>query len=55
MRRKLKDKNIRKLFAKGGSIAITLPKEVVKDLKWRKGQKVIAKKRGRGIIISDWE
>lgn len=55
MRRKLRDKNIRKLFSRGGSIALTLPKEFLSDLKWRKGQKLWVKKRGQKLVIEDWE
>ena len=43
MRRKLEDKNIRKIFKSGNSYAVTLPKEVVNELKWRFKQKVVVK------------
>lgn len=55
MRRNLKDKNTRKLFGRGGSTALTIPREILTKLKWRKGQKVTVKQRGKKIIISDWE
>ena len=55
MRRKLKDQNIRKIYAHGNSLGITLPRETLNALKWRKGQKLVVKKRGQGILISDWE
>ena len=55
MRRDLKNKEIRKLFTKGGSYALTLPIEVIDELKWKKGQKLVVKKRGKGILIEDWE
>ncbi len=55
MRRDLKDKNTRKLFARGGSVGLTIPKEILGKLKWRRGQKVVIKKRGQGILITDWE
>ncbi len=54
-RRKISDKNIRKIFRSGSSNAVTLPKEIMEELKWRKGQKLVLKKRGKGILISDWE
>jgi len=57
-RRKLKEKNIRKLLRIGkktGSIAVTLPKEMVSKLGWRERQKVKVKISGRKIVISDWE
>lgn len=56
-RRKLKEKNIRKLTKMGGgrSVGLTLPIEMVKDLKWKERQKVVVKKRGKKIIIEDWK
>jgi len=55
MRRKLEDKNIRKIFRRGGSLGVTLPAEIANSLKLRKGQKVVVKKQAKKIIISDWE
>jgi antitoxin component of MazEF toxin-antitoxin module len=55
MRRKLKDKNIRKIYGHGNSLGVTLPREVLDELKWRRGQKVVVEKRGKGILIVDWE
>lgn len=54
-RRNLKDKNVRKIFASGSSAALTLPKEIMDELKWRKGQKLVVKRRGEKIIIEDWK
>ena len=34
---------------------ITLPKGIVKDLKWRKGEKKIISQDGRRIVIEDWK
>ena len=54
-RRKLEDKSIRTLTKLGGkSIAVTIPIEIIRKLKWRKGQKVVAKLRGKKITIEDW-
>lgn len=55
MRRKLEDKNIRKIIKSGDSYAVTLPIEMVRELKWREKQKVTIRKRGENIIISDWK
>jgi antitoxin component of MazEF toxin-antitoxin module len=56
MRRKLKEKNIRKITKVGGtSYAVTLPIEFVKELGWRERQKVVVKKVGKRLIVSDWE
>ena len=56
-RRKLKDKNIRKLIrtGKGGSISVTLPIEMVRELKWREKQKVVVSKKGDKLVIEDWK
>ncbi|MDA3840159.1 MAG: AbrB/MazE/SpoVT family DNA-binding domain-containing protein [Patescibacteria group bacterium] len=55
MRRKLKDNEVRKIYAHGNSLGVTLPREVLDLLKWRKGQKLVLKKYGEGIMISDWK
>jgi len=55
MRRKLEDKNVRKIFKSGDSYTVTLPIEIVRALKWKEKQKVIVKKRGKGIIVTDWK
>ncbi len=54
-RRKLGDRQIRKLYKNsGGSIQVTIPIEIIRELKWRSGQKVVVEKRGKGISIVDW-
>ena len=54
-RRNTYDKNIRKITRSGDSYALTLPIDLVRDLKWREKQKVVVKKRGKGIQITDWK
>jgi len=54
-RRKLKNKSIRKIFKKGGSRCLSIPKEILDQLGWRDNQKVIVKKRGKGISVVDWQ
>ncbi len=56
-RRVLNQNNIRKLTKTGGgkSIAVTIPIEMVRELKWRERQKVVVTKRGKSIIIKDWK
>jgi len=55
-RRSLDERNVRKLFKNsGGSVIVTLPIEMVRELKWRDGQKVVVKKRGEGLLIEDWK
>ena len=54
--RKLVNKNTRKLVRLGkASLAVTLPMEMVKELKWKEKQKVTAKKVHGGILIKDWK
>lgn len=54
-RRKLQNRNVRKLIRLGKrSTAVTLPIEVLRELKWKQKQKVVVKKRGKSVMISDW-
>ena len=52
-----KEENIRKIQQSGkkGSYHLTLPVKVMRELKWKQGQKVVVKKRGERLIIEDWE
>lgn len=55
-RRKLNERSIRKLNRTGGnSISVTIPIELVRELKWREKQKVVIKKRGKKLTIKDWK
>lgn len=56
-RRKLEEKNIRKLTKMGGgrSMGLTLPIEIVRGLKWRERQKIKVRKSGKKIILEDWK
>lgn len=54
-RRKLTDKNIRKITRNGDSLSVTLPKEELSKLGWREKQKVIVKRVGKKFVISDWK
>lgn len=48
--------NIRKLTKIGKqSIGLTLPIEMVRELKWRERQKVVVKKVRGGIVVRDWK
>ena len=53
--RKIINRSIRKIFKSGNSYAITLPIELVKELNWRETQKLVVKKRGNSLVVSDWE
>ncbi|OJI09700.1 MAG: hypothetical protein COV08_00085 [Candidatus Vogelbacteria bacterium CG10_big_fil_rev_8_21_14_0_10_49_38] len=56
-RRKMQDRNIRKLTRTGGgaTISVTLPIEYIRELGWREKQKVVVKKIGSKLIIADWK
>ena len=57
-RRKLEDKNIRKLSMSGGkSYAVTLPIGFIRALKWQRKQKVVVEmdEKKKVMIIRDWE
>ncbi len=48
--------NIRKITKNGaGTYYISVPKELLKELKWKERQKVVVKKRGQGVLITDWK
>jgi antitoxin component of MazEF toxin-antitoxin module len=55
MRRKLTNKNIRKIGKKSGSYIVSLPMEMIKRLGWREKQKVEFDLEGEKIIIKDWK
>ena len=49
-------KHIRKVTRQGKrSLSITLPAEIVKDLKIRERQKLVIERKGKNIVISDWK
>jgi hypothetical protein len=52
--KKIKDLNKRKLTKMGRkSLGLTLPKDIVKKLKWKEGQNVMVKQQGRLVVIKD--
>lgn len=56
-RRKQEEHSIRNLqkTAGGRTYIVSLPIEIVRELKWRAGQKLEVKKFGDGIMIKDWD
>lgn len=48
-------RKLQKTGDEGQSYILTLPKELVKELDWREHQKVVIKKEGKKLIISDWK
>ena len=54
---KIQNKNIRKLTRTGRaglSLCITLPADLIKELRWREKQKVVVKRVKGGLLIKDW-
>ncbi len=48
-------KEIRKIVKNGrNSYYINIPKELMKELRWRERQKLIVRKSGKKIIVEDW-
>lgn len=56
-RRPLNERNIRKLTrtGRGKSISLTLPIEHIRDLGWRDRQKVVVERKGKMLVVKDWE
>ena len=56
-RQKLEARNVRKLTKTGGgkSITVTIPIEIVRELRWREHQKVVVKRSGSKVTIEDWK
>lgn len=53
--RKLEERNIRKLTKVGEkSLAVTIPIEIIRELRWREKQKVVVKRVRGGVEIKDW-
>jgi len=56
-RRKIGENNIRKLTrtSSGKSVAVTIPIEYIRKLKWKDRQKVVVNLKGSTIVIKDWK
>jgi len=47
---------IRKIIGLGKySAIVSIPKELMKSLGWRKGQKVTVVPKGKKLIVKDWK
>jgi antitoxin component of MazEF toxin-antitoxin module len=55
MKRTIGERNVRKLYKHSKSYAVTVPIELIRQLGWQERQKVVIKKHGKGILISDWQ
>ncbi|MDZ7785940.1 MAG: hypothetical protein U5L95_02355 [Candidatus Saccharibacteria bacterium] len=49
------ERNVRNLQNSNGTYYVTLPIELVKELKWRERQKVVVEKFGEDLKITDWK
>lgn len=56
-RRKIDEENIRSLTrtGRGKSLGLTLPVQMLRQLKWRERQKLVVKLRGKKLVIEDWK
>jgi hypothetical protein len=53
---KPKDKNTRKITRIGKtSLAVTIPIEIIREMKWKERQKVTVKRVCGGVLIKDWK
>lgn len=53
---KFTHKNIRKITKTGGgSYYVVIPKELMRELKWKERQKVVVSKTAKGLVIKDWK
>ncbi len=54
--RKSSQQNVRNITQNSsGTYSISLPKALVKQLRWQKNQQVTVKKAGEQLIIVDWK
>jgi hypothetical protein len=50
------ESQIRKLTKLGKkSLCVTIPIEIIREFSWKERQKLVVKKFGRKVIISDWK
>lgn len=54
-RRKLENRNIRKLGKGKTSYHVTIPIEAIRELGWKKFQKVVVDVKRKQLVIKDWE
>jgi antitoxin component of MazEF toxin-antitoxin module len=54
--RKANEQQIRNITTNSsGTYQISIPKQLLGELKWRQGQRVTVTKLGNKLIIEDWE
>jgi bifunctional DNA-binding transcriptional regulator/antitoxin component of YhaV-PrlF toxin-antitoxin module len=52
--RKSSQKGVRNLQKIKSTYYVSLPVELVRSFGWKEKQKVVVKKKGKNLIISDW-
>ena len=56
MAKRKKKEVVRKLTKTGEyTYYVTIPREYIEELDWRRKQKVVVKKVGKKIVIEDWK
>lgn len=53
-RRLIQEENVRNILKVRRSYYVSLPIQVIREFKWKEGQKVVVEKRGKEIVIKDW-
>ena len=53
----MNNEEIRKIASTGpyDTYFITLPKKIIRNLGWRKGEKKVIRQQGKRIVIADWK
>ena len=54
-RRIMSEENVRNIQKSKRSYYVTLPIQVMREFRWKEGQKVVVEKRGKEIVIKDWK
>jgi bifunctional DNA-binding transcriptional regulator/antitoxin component of YhaV-PrlF toxin-antitoxin module len=54
-RRIVSEENVRNIQKSKRSYYVTLPIQVIREFRWKEGQKVVVEKRGKEIVIKDWK
>ena len=54
-RRIVSEENVRNIQKSKRSYYVTLPIQVVREFRWKEGQKVVVEKRGKEIVVKDWK
>lgn len=54
--RKATEQQVRNLTSNStGTYSISLPKTLIQELHWQRGQRLVVSKQGKKLIIQDWQ